>query len=82
MVRRSSSLALILKDNAALWFKYVCEEAEAQGVQLTWEGVQEKLLQRFRPIESGKTARVALASLRQTGSALSIIAIYSSNMLC
>jgi hypothetical protein len=58
-----------LKDNAALWFKYVYEEAEAQGVQLTWEGVQEKLLQRFRPIESAKTARVALASLRQTGSA-------------
>ncbi len=62
-------LVLYLKDNAALWFAYMYEEAEAQGVQLTWEYVQEKLLQRFRPIESAKTARVALASLKQTGSA-------------
>lgn len=58
-----------LKDNAALWFKYVYEEAEAQGAELSWEDVQQRLLQRFRPIESGKTARVALASLKQTGSA-------------
>lgn len=57
-----------LKENAAIWFKYVYEEASSQGMELTWKDVQERLLQRFRPIESGKTARVALASLRQSGS--------------
>lgn len=57
-----------LKEAAALWYKYVFEESFAIGVPLTWELFQVKLLQRFRPIESSKTARVALASLRQIGS--------------
>lgn len=57
-----------LKDNAALWFKYEVEKAAAEGMHLTWEALELKLLQRFRPIESGKTARVALASLKQQGS--------------
>jgi hypothetical protein len=57
-----------LKDTAALWYKYVFEESLTTGVPLTWKSFQVKLLQRFRPIESSKTARVALASLRQVGS--------------
>lgn len=57
-----------LKDNAALWFKCVCEEANADEVLLTWEDFKDKLLQRFRPIESNRTARVALSALKQTGS--------------
>jgi hypothetical protein len=57
-----------LKENAALWFKYEMDYAAAMGVQVTWEVLERKLLQRFKPIESNKTARVAIASLRQLGS--------------
>ncbi len=57
-----------LKESAGLWYKYVYEESIAIESPLTWEEFRSKFLARFRPIESGKTARVALASLRQTHS--------------
>lgn len=57
-----------LKESAGLWYKYVYEESITIGSPLTWEEFRSKFLARFRPIESGKTARVALASLRQTHS--------------
>jgi hypothetical protein len=57
-----------LKESAGLWYKYAYEESIAIRSPLTWEEFRSKFLARFRPIESGKTARVALASLRQTHS--------------
>lgn len=57
-----------LKEHAALWYKYVYEESIRNGVILNWPTLRAQFLTRFRPIDSGKTARVALASLRQFGS--------------
>lgn len=66
--QRVKMVGSYLKEHAALWFKYVYEESMRQGVALTWPSLRAQFLARFRPIDSGKTARVAIASLRQFGS--------------
>lgn len=69
-----------LKESAGLWYKYVYEESIASESPLTWEEFRSKFLARFRPIESGKTARVALASLRQTHSVQQYCSLFQQHV--
>lgn len=54
-----------LRDMASTWWCTVVQHADPPQ---EWEAFKTRFLDRFRPVEAARTARVALSSIRQRGS--------------
>ena len=62
--------ASLLRDNAALWWRYHVEQADNNHEELitNWRDFKKALIDQFKPVNAVKTARDKLANLKQVKS--------------